>query len=155
MKELVNVYKYHSLRAAGDVLAELIADNIGFNEDAVLVPLPTIRRHIRERGFAHIECLASRICKHSRHKRQSRRACISCAKLLVRANSTVQVGASAEQRARQAQEAYAVKPGFDPDKRYILLDDVWTTGSSMLAAAQKLRSEGAQQVDILVIAKTV
>ena len=73
----------------------------------------------------------------------------------MRANSTVQVGASAEQRARQAQEAYVVKPGFDPDKRYILLDDVWTTGSSMLAAAQKLRSCGAQWVDILVIAKTV
>mgnify|MGYP003552232948 FL=1 len=67
----------------------------------------------------------------------------------------MQVGASAEQRARQAQEAYTLKSGFDPEKHYILLDDVWTTGSSMLAAAQKLRSEGAQKIDILVIAKTV
>lgn len=147
LKELVNIYKYHSLRAAGDVLARLIVDNIGFNEDAVLVPLPTIRRHIRERGFAHIESLAVRLSKLSPR--------LSSARVLRRVNSSVQVGASAEMRAKQAQEAYAVKPGFDPEKRYILLDDVWTTGSSMLAAAQKLRSEGAQNVDILVIAKTV
>lgn len=155
LKELINVYKYQALRAAGDVLAELIVEKVAFDEDVVLVPLPTIRRHIRERGFAHIERLASRICKLSRHKRRSDKACITCAQVLCRANSTVQVGASAEQRARQAKEAYMLKSGFDPEKHYILLDDVWTTGSSMLAAAQKLRSEGAQKIDILVIAKTV
>jgi len=154
LKELVNVYKYHSLRAAGDVLAELIVDNISFNEDAVLVPLPTIRRHIRERGFAHIEILATKLSSFSR-QRQSLRSYLACAKILKRANSTVQVGSSAEKRKIQAEEAYSVAKGFDPEKRYILLDDVWTTGSSMLAAAQKLRSEGAQHVDILVIAKTV
>jgi predicted amidophosphoribosyltransferase len=67
----------------------------------------------------------------------------------------VQVGASAEKRKKQAQEAYALRADFDPDLHYVLVDDVWTTGSSMLAAAQKLRSCGAQHVDILVIAKTV
>lgn len=155
LKELINVYKYQAVRAAGDVLAELIVKNVAFDEDAVLVPLPTIRRHIRERGFAHIERLASRICKLSRHKRQPDKTCVTCAQVLCRANSTVQVGASAERRARQAQEAYMLKSGFDPEKHYILLDDVWTTGSSMLSAAQKLRSQGAQKIDILVIAKTV
>ena len=155
MKELINVYKYQSLRAAGDVLADLLIESFKFENNSILVPLPTISKHIRERGFAHIEFLASRICKLSRHKRQSTRAYISCVKLLMRVNSSVQVGSSAEKRKIQAEEAYSVAKGFDPNKHYILLDDVWTTGSSMLAAAQKLRSLGAQYVDILVIAKTV
>ena len=75
--------------------------------------------------------------------------------MLKRVNCTVQVGSSAEQRKDQASKAYEVAKGFDLDKHYVLVDDVWTTGSSMMAAAQKLRSLGAQHVDILVIAKTI
>lgn len=138
---------------AGDVLAELILESFDVN-DGIIVPLPTISKHIRERGFAHIEFLATKLSSFSR-QRQSLRSYLACAKILKRANSTVQVGASAEKRKIQAEEAYSVAKGFDPSKHYILVDDVWTTGSSMLAAAQKLRSLGAQNVDILVIAKTV
>lgn len=150
---MINLYKYNSVRVAGDMLAELILD--GFDLDGILAPLPTISKHVRERGFAHIERLAVSLCKFSRHKGRSRKTYISCARVLKRVNSSVQVGSSAEQRKDQASKAYEVAKGFNPDKHYVLVDDVWTTGSSMFAAAQKLRSLGAQCVDILVIAKTV
>ena len=135
------------------MLAELILD--GFDLDGILAPLPTISKHVRERGFAHIERLVRRLSRLTRPSFASRKSGLGCAKVLKRANSTVQVGSSAEKRKIQAEEAYSVVKGFDPEKHYILLDDVWTTGSSMLAAARKLRSAGAQHVDILVIAKTV
>ena len=150
---MINIYKYQSLRPAGDALAELILSAFGL--DGILVPLPTISMHIRERGFGHIDHLAVSLCKFSRHKGRSRKTYISYARVLKRVNCTVQVGSSAEQRKDQASKAYEVTKGFNPDKHYILVDDVWTTGSSMLAAAQKLRSRGAQHVDILAIAKTV
>lgn len=153
MKELINVYKYESVRVVGDVLAELILNT--FDLDGVLVPLPTISKHVRERGFGHIEYLLHRLSKLSRQNRRSRKVHLACAKILKRVNATVQVGANAEKRKIQAQKAYEAIKNFDPSKRYILVDDVWATGSSMLAAAQKLRSLGAQHVDILVIAKTV
>lgn len=150
---MINLYKYNSVRVAGDMLAELILD--GFDLDGILAPLPTISKHVRERGFGHIEYLLHRLSKLSRHNRRSRKVHLACAKILKRANSSVQVGASAVKRKIQAQKAYEVAKGFNPDKHYVLVDDVWTTGSSMFAAAQKLRSLGAQCVDILVIAKTV
>ena len=57
--------------------------------------------------------------------------------MIERANNTVQVGASNEKRKVQAKEAYIVRRKLDPLKTYMLLDDVWTTGSSMMAAYEK------------------
>ena len=74
-------------------------------------------------------------------------------KVLVRNKNTVQVGASREERASQAKEAYrALK--IDSSKNYLLLDDVWTTGSSMMAAMQKLREAGAEKIGIAVVARS-
>ena len=120
-----------------DVFAELILRTFAFGNDTVFVPLPTISKHVRERGFGHIEYLLRRLSRGDGRRR-------ACAKVLKRVNLTV-----------QAAKAYELVKNFDPNKHYILVDDVWTTGSSMLAAAQKMRSQGAQKVDILVIAKTV
>ena len=49
MDELVKTYKYKSVRAIGQVLVELL-DEVLPEIEVVAVPLPTIRRHVRERG---------------------------------------------------------------------------------------------------------
>ena len=106
----------------------------------VIVPLPTIRRHVRERGFDHIGL----ICQKT--------GC-SVEKVLRRRRDTVQVGANREQRMKQALEAYGAK-GVIPDEHYLLVDDVWTTGSSMMAACEAMRSAGAKNLAIAVIARS-
>ena len=35
--------------------------------------------------------------------------------------------------------------------RYVLFDDVWTTGASMQAAAEVLRTAGVQKIESLVL----
>ena len=104
----------------------------------VIVPLPTIRKHIRERGFDHTKRIA---------KEFGKRRGLLVSEVLLRVNKTVQVGADEETREKQAAEAYAVDmEKFDADKTYLLLDDVWTTGASMRSAAKKLREAGAKQI---------
>ena len=105
------------------------------------MPLPTIRRHIRERGFDHIAL----ICK---------KLGMPIERLLARRNNTVQVGANNEERQRQATEAYLALPA-NPDGNYLLVDDVWTTGSSMMAACEAMRCAGAKNLAIAVIARSV
>ena len=109
-------------------------------DDWSLVPLPTIARHVRERGFDHIGLV-------------TKKTGWSVARVLVRNKNTVQVGASRELRCEQAKEAYRAA-NVDPDAKYLLLDDVWTTGSSMMAAMQKLREAGAKKIGIVVIARS-
>jgi len=74
-------------------------------------------------------------------------------KVLIRANNTVQVGADAKKRVEQAQTAYRAIT-VDEKKRYILLDDVWTTGSSMLAACNEMQKAGAKNISVIVLTKS-
>lgn len=138
LAKLIEAYKYQSVRAASFVLANLLNEVIV--GDYVLVPLPTIRRHIRERGFDHILKICSKMDRITE-------------RIIVRVNNSTQVGASVMKRKSQASSAYLAKE-CDLDKKYLLVDDVWTTGSSMLAACEAMRKVGAKNLAIAVIARS-
>lgn len=137
--QLTEDYKYKSIRRTAEVLAELIdevlPDNLG--SEVIVVPLPTIGRHIRERGFDHTLYLAKKLARRRGWKVSGN---------LRRINKTVQVGQDAKTRAVQAERAYEFVGEIEAGKTYLLLDDVWTTGSTMRAAKKLLEKNGASQV---------
>ena len=200
LKRLVEDYKFKSTKRAAEVLAGILDEAVSEEcgkarewvtlespgegrtvsrdkmrtgaSEVVVVPLPTIRKHIRERGFDHTRRLAEEF---------GRRRGIEVWPVLIRMNKTVQVGADEKTREKQAAEAYAVdeklwgRLGKGPDGEakmaekglaaeakmagkgpdsdgvqklptFLLLDDVWTTGASMRAAALKLREAGAERI---------
>ena len=142
--KLVHDYKYKSTRAIRGVLADLAEQVLPYIDGEVsLVPLPTIERHIRERGFDHISLLAKAIARKRGWKVE---------RLLVRAKDTVQVGAGMTARIMQAVSAYGFSGTIEPERTYILIDDVWTTGASMKAAIKKLQRAGASKIIVLVLA---
>ena len=109
------------------------------NRKIVLVPLPTIRKHIRERGFDH----TLRLCFELENFLQKRSGdfgiSVEYQSLLVRKNKTVQVGKEKKERVKQAEKAYEIREGIKIENKtlYVLVDDVTTTGAS-LAAAKKI-----------------
>lgn len=198
LKKLVEDYKFKSIKRVAEILAELLDEALpeklsGLEDEVVegpgregeaasevvVVPLPTIRKHIRERGFDHTLRLAEEL---------ARRRNFVMSLVLKRINKTVQVGADEETRKKQAEKAYAVD--FEvaraaglvcwaadraggarlrqvpsgvgeelEDERlrdvvYLLLDDVWTTGASMQAAAKQLRAAGAKRILGAVVCKS-
>ena len=59
LKDLIYVFKYQSVRCCAVVFANLFFDVYGdFLRGKVIIPLPTINKHIRERGFDHTDKLA-------------------------------------------------------------------------------------------------
>ena len=126
-------------------MAELLTEVADFESDMKVVALPTIARHIRERGFDHMGKMAQKVALLNG---------LETAKVLVRGNNAVQVGASMEKRHEQAKTAYIVKVDIDREANYLLIDDVWTTGSSMMAACEALRRAGCKKISIAVIAKS-
>ena len=143
--ELVHDYKYNSVRALAKPLAEILHEILPpLSQNTVIVPLPTISRHIRERGFDHIALIAKHLAKLRKIKSKP---------VLNRANNSVQVGTSKSTRKSQAKSAYTLNPKItiNPNTTYLLLDDIWTTGASMQAATKKLQQAGAHKIIIVIL----
>jgi ComF family protein len=144
LDKLIKEYKYGPVRGMAVVLAELLDEALPqLPEKIMVVPLPTIKKHVRERGFDHMKLLAKKLA----HRRGWRYAA-----LLSRINNTVQVGASEKERFLQAKNAYAIKGVVRQDFAYLLVDDVWTTGASIEAATAVLRGAGAKEIYRAVVA---
>ena len=153
MMKLVEDYKYKSIRKTAEVLAEMldvaIPQEFEEGREVAVVPLPTIGKHIRERGFDHTLLLAKELARRRGWKVE---------RVLTRKNKTVQVGANEEARKRQAKSAYEVVGGcksgslrLNGQKTFLLIDDVWTTGASMEAAILAIKKAGASCVASAVL----
>lgn len=113
------------------------------NRKIVLVPLPTIRKHIRERGFDHTLRLCFELEKFLSKRLEKLGVKVEYEDLLVRKNKTVQVGKEKKERMKQAEKAYGIRDGVKIESKtlYILVDDVTTTGASLAAAKKILQAD--------------
>ena len=146
LDELIHDFKYNSIRPIGKAFVDILDKTLpSLPQKAILVPLPTSNKHIRQRGIDHTLYIAKRLAKRRHIKTQ---------KLLTRAKDTVQVGADHLSRIVQADKAYSINPKItiNPDYTYILFDDVWTTGASMKSAIKKLQMAGAKNIMIILLA---
>ena len=109
----------------------------------VLVPLPTIRKHIRERGFDHTLRLCFELENFLQKRLDDFGISVEYQSLLVRKNKTVQVGKEKKERVKQAEKAYGIREGVEIENKtlYILVDDVTTTGASLAAAKKILQAD--------------
>jgi ComF family protein len=149
LKKLVGNYKYFSRRESAKAIAELL-DNVlpGENlQDLVIVPLPTIAKHIRERGFDHMKLVARQL-SHSRS--------LKCdLNLLVRMDNVSQHSANFRQRQKQAAVAFGINLRHLMPKRILLIDDIYTSGATTVAAAELLKKHGAEEIWLGVVARHV
>ena len=144
--DIVHEYKYNSIRALSIPLAELLFHALPTTlsqQNSCIVPLPTISKHIRTRGFDHTLLIAKRLSKLTG---------FPVNQLFKRTKNTVQVGADRITRKTQAKNAYQlINKSPNRNYTYILLDDVWTTGASMQACIEKLRQAGVSHIVLAIL----
>jgi ComF family protein len=152
-KNLIHTYKFSQQRAAAQSIARLMLETLkDFNSDEtisklgyLLVPVPTASSRARQRGFDHSILLARKLSALNG---------LSFERALIRLGSTRQLGAPRHIRQRQLTGSFAVRQRNKIAGRNVLLiDDVLTTGGTLIAAAKSLRKSGARRVDALVFAK--
>ena len=142
--KLAEEYKFFGVKRLGGCLAEILDEFLpDLGGEVVVIPLPTIRAHIRARGVDHTFEIAKKLAKRRGWKVK---------KMLVRKKNTVQVGANDLERRKQAKEAYRFCGEIQEGVTYVLFDDIWTTGSSMTEAGRILKKNGAKKMVAVVLA---
>jgi len=137
------------------MLAEIIAElEPAFSETTVLVvPIPLHSATRRERGFNQSELMARAALKQ---RRAGDRLKLD-PDILERSRITQsQIGLSRHQRRENIRGAFTVvKPDEVAGREVFLIDDVFTTGTTVSECARILRRAGASKVFVATAARTL
>lgn len=144
LKRLVGNYKYESTREAAGVLAQLLDERVAvLPVDTVVTAVPTINRHIRQRGFDHAATLAQEFAELRK---------LTYAPLLKRTRQTLQHQLDRTARIGAARESFGLRDAGTKTP-VMLIDDIITTGATLEACSRLLREAGATQIFVGVIAR--
>lgn len=148
VKKLMKAFKYDGFTKVGKFFAELLAHKIQtrkdlFKEDAIIVPIPTNIARIRERGFDHTEFLSKELSKITG---------IEYKKLLFRPRYSESQTKSKDRWENVKEVFLALNIPEYKNKQIILIDDVITTGSTMLSAIKILNQLGYKDIICLSVA---
>lgn len=132
---------------AKEILVEMasmlkpIFANLPFKIDYT-VPVPLSKERINYRGFNQSEILAKGIS----WKYQN---------VLIREKNTIsQSRSNRDERLKNLENAFVINKGFElRNKNIVLIDDVYTTGSTLQECAKVLKASGASKVIAVVWAK--
>lgn len=124
-----------------------------------LIPMPLHPLRLAERGFNQSLLLAQalRTAVHQQHPLLPHQARLNKQALLRVRHTQTQSRLPLAARLRNVRRAFAVAPEQVAElanKRIVLVDDVMTSGASVLAAAQALHDAGVAHVQVLVFART-
>ena len=128
-----------------------------FADNAIdkIVPIPLHRSRLVSRGFNQAFLLVRHFEKQWRQLTGTAPLWQVDYQLLKRCRNTAsQTGFDSRERRKNLKNAFRVTaPVRVKNKAVLLVDDVYTTGSTCLEAARVLRRAGAASVDVLVLAR--
>ena len=142
LREIIHHLKYKDrvslAKPLGDILKQY-RERERFTGNLV-VPVPLHRRRELERGFNQAELIASRLGLPSNSQLLRRRK-----------NTPSQTGLTRSERKRNLAGAFEVSSRISGS--IVVVDDVYTTGSTMNEIARTLKRAGAERVEVLTVAR--
>jgi ComF family protein len=148
VRQAIHAMKFHGRRRMALVLADALADCLPALPGEALIPVPLHAKRLAERGFNQAEELARQLSWRWHLPVQ--------AQGLVRGRDTLHQ-ARLGQHARQSNVAGAFvwRAPYPPPGRVLLVDDVLTTGATLVACAEALRAAGTREVRAVALARSL
>jgi ComF family protein len=145
LKKLIYDYKFKPARGLSKDLSDILDKILPIlPKNTVIVPISTIPKHIRERGFGHIELIAKQLAR-KRH--------LKYYPLLARTDNSVQHGLKEAERAKVAAKTFSIEPHIKIPKEILLIDDIYTTGETVKSAAKLLKNSGVKTINVAIFAR--
>ncbi|MEM7800457.1 MAG: ComF family protein [Chloroflexota bacterium] len=150
--DFVHQFKYHDQFGLQTPMSQILIDHwenlFGACRFDLVVPIPLARVRERTRGYNQAELLAAPL-SHYLGVPTSKRT-------LVRVRETVpQAKLSGKDRKKNMKGSFRTRQIDSGIKRVLLVDDVYTTGATLDAAAEALKSEGVDFVAAYTFARTL
>lgn len=153
LRDAIHALKYRNHEAVADPLAEIMArafagTQLARNVD-VLVPIPIHSSRMLDRGFNQSEVLARILARRIGLPVET--------KVLRKVRKTRhQVDLPLDERTLNVQGSFAIRHSEKISrKRVLLIDDVFTTGSTLDEAARVLLAAGATEVRAYTLARSL
>ncbi|HUW71988.1 MAG TPA: ComF family protein [Candidatus Humimicrobiaceae bacterium] len=154
IKSLIQKFKYQPLvKELAESLSLLIIEHFQLLDnklnftDFTIIPIPLEKRRLKSRGFNQAEEIAKELSHFLEIPLFS-----GC--LIKTKETTPQVELSGDERKENIRGAFSVKNSQEiKNKKILLVDDVFTTGSTMEEAARILKAAGAKEIIGIVIAR--
>lgn len=153
IRELIHRFKYdkrvHLARPLGLLAAGQLVPFARLTATDLIIPVPLHIKRLRQRGFNQAVLLGNVLAREWRIP--------LCRRNLRRIRWTEpQIGLSATERVSNVRGAFAVRdPALVRGKRVLLIDDVYTTGSTVAECARVLKQAGAQAVSVATVARAL
>ncbi|HPC73298.1 MAG TPA: ComF family protein [Syntrophales bacterium] len=146
-------FKYQGSLHVGEALGSLMASHLypAFDrtEYDVIMPVPLHVNRLRERGFNQSLLLARAIARTSPAE-------LDFTTLRRAVGTASQTGLKKEDRAKNVRGAFELADGSRvKGKKVLVIDDVYTTGSTVRECARVLMKGGAGSVGVLTLARAL
>ncbi|MBW6408878.1 ComF family protein [Clostridium weizhouense] len=150
LKELILKFKYKNNFTAGNILAKLLEEYIIQNinyKDYIITYIPISKKSKKIRGFNQCEYLAKIISKD---------LYVEHLEILIKVKETKeQKTLKKQERAENIKGAFNIKHHIKlKNKKIILIDDVTTTGYTIMEGYNLLKKYGAKEIKLLTLAKS-
>ena len=150
LQDAICALKYRNVFSLAKPLASLAVRALPWGLDTdVIVPVPLHPSRLRARGFNQSLLIADRLGRHLRRP-------VSTMDLIRTIATEPQTSLTRSERILNLRRAFAVRHAEAFDGRNVLLiDDVFTTGTTFNECAKALRSAGAASISALALARTI
>ena len=143
---LVVSMKFNDLPELSPAMARLINQVMPTMENALLVPVPMHYSRVSKRQFNQAIMLVNELAKLTGWEKDN--------EALIRVKNTrPQVGQSAVSRRKNMAGAFKACNQV-AGRNVIIVDDVMTTGSTVMSCAKELRKAGAEEIAVVTLAYT-
>jgi competence protein ComFC len=152
LKDIIILYKYRGFRVLGNALAAFVLLALGREaslwwEVDSMIPVPLFPEKEKQRGFNQAAVLAKELARRKNVEMIERQ-------LIKVKNTPPQTSLEAADRHRNLKGAFEVIPNHRiKGKTVLLIDDVYTTGSTLQECSLALMKAGALEVRALTIAQ--
>ncbi len=153
VRDAILSFKYSGMKrrgiAFGKIMGYAVKDsNTRLITADVIIPVPISRERFKERGYNQSDVLAKEISKEIGTKYIS--------DMLIRTKNTVPQNSLNEiERRMNVFNAFKLNEKYNVEgKKIIIVDDIFTTGSTLNECGKTLKKAGAEELFYLTLAKT-